>query len=193
MNTSHASPIALLPAESVVLDARPSPSVVWVWLFTKALPTALAAAFVALIAWMFVDAPAQRGGPRPYPALDGIALVASCFVGALLAAQAYNRLLARTYLYRVTSQRFIFAGGILFKTTHSVEHRRVTDVQFTQNLIEQALSLGCVNLSTPGTVKGGSNGKSRAMPELRLEGLADGAAVFEAVADCVRSSHGPAA
>ena len=184
---------SLLPAETVVLDARPSPRIVWVWLFTKALPAALTLSFVAFIAWMFANAPAERGAPHPYTSLEGIAFVAGWFVVALLAAHAYNLLLVQTYIYRVTSHRFIFSGGILFKTTHAVEHRRVTDVQFTQNILEQALSLGCVNLSTPGTVNGGTNGKSRSMPELRLEGLTDGEAVFEAITTCVRTSHGPAA
>ena len=113
-------------------------------------------------------------------------------MSGLLAAHIYNILLLQTYLYRVTSHRFIFAGGILLKTTHAVEHRRVTDVQFSQNIVEQALSLGSVNLSTPGTVNGGANGKNRSMPELRLEGLVNGDEVFEAIANCVRASHGPA-
>lgn len=190
---SSSAPIAqLLPAESVVLDARPSSRLVWVWLFTKALPAALTVSMLAFVTWMFANAPTERGGPHPYTSLQGVGFVVFWFVVGLLAVHAYNLYLVRTYIYRVTSHRFIFAGGILLKTTHAVEHRRVTDVQFTQNIMEQAFSLGSVNLSTPGTVNGGANGKNRSMPELRLEGLMDGEAVFEAITSCVRTSHGPA-
>ena len=191
--TSTPFQMRLLPAESVILEARPAPRVAWVWLFTKALPAALMCAGLAFIAWTILDAPPEREAPRPYSGSAGVAFVGGCFLVCWLVMHGYNVLLARTYLYRVTSHRFIFAGGILRKTTHAVEHRRVADVQFSQNLIEQALSLGCVNLSTPGPVNGGANGKNRSMPELRLEGLVDGESVFQAVSDCVRSSHGPAA
>lgn len=192
MSESTTFQMRLLPAESVILEARPSPRVAWVWLFTKALPAALLFAGAAIFVWLILDSPPERGAPRPYSGTAGVAFVGSCFLGCLLVMQGYNVFLARTYLYRVTSHRFIFAGGILRKTTHAVEHRRATDVQFSQNLIEQVLSLSCVNLSTPGTVNGGANGKNRSMPELRLEGLLDGEAVFQAVSDCIRNSHGPA-
>ncbi len=182
----------LLPLESIVLEARPSPKVAQVWLFTKALPAALMLAGIAFWAWLILNSPAERGAPRPYSGTAGVVFVGGLFVFGLLLMHVYNVFLARTYVYRVTSHRFVFAGGILRKTTHAVEHRRVTDVQLSQNLIEQVLSLGCVNLSTPGTVNGGANGKNRSMPELRLEGLMDAAAVFEVISDHVRISHGPA-
>lgn len=155
MKTHLAQGIGLLPSEAIVLDARPSPRVIWVWLFAKSLPTALMIALLAFIAWTIANAPAEPGGPHPHTSVQGFFFVAASFVLALIAAQACNRALVRTCVYRVTSQRFMFSGGILFKTTHAVEHRRVTDVQFTQNPLEQALSLACVNLSTPGTVRGG--------------------------------------
>jgi membrane protein YdbS with pleckstrin-like domain len=182
----------LLPSESLILEARPSPNVVWVWLFTRALPAAFMMGGFAFFAWIFIDTRAGRGAPPPYTFSAGIMFVSGWFIFGWLAAHIYNLFLVRTYLYRVTSHRFVFAGGILRRTTHAVEHRRVTDVQFSQNILEQALSLGCVNLSTPGTVNGGASGKNRSMPELRLEGLVDGAAVFEAITNCVRASHGPA-
>ena len=85
----------LLPSESVILETRPSPRIVWVWLFTKALPAGLLMAFLALLAWMFINAPAERGAPRPYASTDGIIFVVGCFVAGLLAAQIYNILLGK--------------------------------------------------------------------------------------------------
>jgi uncharacterized membrane protein YdbT with pleckstrin-like domain len=181
----------LLPNETIILETRPSPRVALVWLFTKALPLGLISAVIAFMAWTIINAPQQRGGPSPYPISTGVLVVATVFVVTCLCAYAYNVFLARTFRYYVTSQRFIFAGGILRRITHAVEHRRVTDVQFSQNIVEQTLSLGSVNLSTPGTANPAPNAKNRAMPELRLEGLPDGEVVFETISNCVRVACGP--
>lgn len=182
----------LLPAEAIVLEAKPSSKVVGVWFFSKALPFAFLPASVAFISWIFINA-APRGTPQPYAASTGVMFIVSAFAAGAAFAHVYNVFLARTYVYQVTSHRFIFSGGIIRKTTHAVEHRRVTDVQLSKNLAEQVLALSSVNLSTPGTVNGGPNAKNRSMPELRLEGLTDGETVFEAISNCVRQSQGPAA
>ena len=181
----------LLHTEMIVLEATPSPKVVGVWFFSKALPFAFLPAGIAFFSWIFINA-APRGTPQPYAATTGVIFVGVVFLAALVLAHFYNVFLARTYVYQVTSNRFIFSGGIIRKTTHAVEHRRVTDVQLSKNLAEQALALSSVNLSTPGTVNGGPNAKNRSMPELRLEGLTNGETVFEAISNCVRQSHGPA-
>jgi uncharacterized membrane protein YdbT with pleckstrin-like domain len=180
----------LLSAETIILEARPSRRVTSVWLFTKALPIAFMTAVTTFIIWMIVNAPAQRGMPTAYPFSTGLLLVVGAFVAAWLCAHVYNVYLARTYVYYLTSQRFIIEGGILRRTAHAVEHRRVTDVQLSQNAIEQMFALGSVNLSTPGTANVGSNSKNRSMPELRLEGLTDGEAVFEAVSNCIGMARG---
>ena len=182
----------LLPMETIVLETKPSRKVVGVWLFTKAFPAALWAAMCAAPVWFIFINPSPRGAPPPHPQSIGFLFVGVVFLAVWLTAHVYNLFLARSYAYQVTSHRFIFTGGIIRRTTHAVEHRRVTDVQFSQNLAEQALSLSSVNLSTPGTVNGGPNAKNRSMPELRLEGLTDGEKVFEVISTCVRESHGPA-
>jgi len=181
----------LLPTETILLEAKPSPKVAGVWLFSKAFPLAFMAAGISFFCWIFINA-APRGTPQPYAFSTGVAFVVIVFLVASVLAHIYNVFLARTYVYQVTSHRFIFTGGIIRKTTHAVEHRRVTDVQFSKNLAEQVLAVSSVNLSTPGTVNGGPNAKNRSMPELRLEGLTDGETVFEAISNCVRESHGPA-
>jgi uncharacterized membrane protein YdbT with pleckstrin-like domain len=180
----------LLPTETILLEVRPSRRVTSVWLLTKALPIALMAAVVTFFVWMIVNAPPQRGMPAPYPFSTGLLIIAVAFAVAWLCAHVYNMYLAHTYVYYLTSQRFIIEGGILRRTAHAVEHRRVTDVQYSQNIIEQIFTLGSVNLSTPGTANAGPNSKSRSMPELRLEGLVDGEAVFEAVSNCIRTARG---
>jgi len=181
----------LLPTETIILETKPSPKVVGVWFFTKALPLALMVLLFGIPAWLIFNA-SPRGTAPPYDKFTGVVVVSSAFLAVCFGAHVYNVFLSRTYAYRVTSHRFIFSGGIFRRTTHAVEHRRVTDIQTSQNLAEQFFSLSSVNLSTPGTVNGGANGKNRSMPELRLEGLTDGDAVFEAISNCVRQSHGPA-
>ena len=181
-----------LPAEEILLEARPLPTVTLVWLFTKALPLAFSITFpVAFFTSVIFNQPEHRGAQPPLAWSSVFLLVAVAFAIVLLCVHLYNSMLARTYVYYVTNQRIVIEGGILRRTAHAVEHRCVTDVQLSQNLAEQLLSLGTVNLSTPGTANAGLKGKSRSMPELHLEGLADVHKVFDVVANCVRSTHGP--
>ena len=127
----------LLPNESLLFEARPVPGLSLVWLFNRALAFAIYGAGLAFIGWIFFNSPPERGKPPPYPFALGWAVVAVAFGLSWLLAYAYCRALVKTFRYQVTSQRFIFSGGIVRRVIHAVEHRRVTDVQLSQNPIEQ--------------------------------------------------------
>jgi hypothetical protein len=180
----------LLPNESILFEARPVRKLSLVWLFSKALPFGFYGAGLSLPAWIIVNSPPARGMPPPYPFALGWAVAAAAFAVSWLLAYVYYRSLVSTYHYQVTNQRFIFAGGILRRVVHAVEHRRVTDVQLSQNLVEQWLSLSSISLFTPGTASVRPNSRNQPMPELRLEGLPNGQQVFALVSDCTHKAKG---
>ena len=178
----------LLPGETVLLEAKPSANVAITWLFSKALPIGFYAGLLLLVSWIFFNSPPERGKPPPYSFLVGALVVVGGFLVAWGIAHLYCRQLAQSFKYLVTSQRFIFSGGIARRVLHAVEHRRVTDVQLSQNPIEQLAKLSSVSLFTPGTASVRPNSKNQPMPELRLEGLPNGEEVFALVSACVQKA-----
>ena len=178
----------LLPGETVLLEAKPSANVSITWLFSKALPFALYATLALLASWVFFNSPPERGNPPPYSFSFGASVVLGGFLVIWAITYAYCRKLAQSFEYTVTSQRFIFSGGIVRRVLHAVEHRRVTDVQLSQNPIEQLVKLSSVSLFTPGTASVRPNAKNQPMPELRLEGLPNGEEVFSLVSACVQKA-----
>jgi uncharacterized membrane protein YdbT with pleckstrin-like domain len=179
----------LLAGETVLLNAKPARGVATVWFFTKAVPQAFLVTVLAFLPWMLFNSPPERGQPAPYSFATGIGVLASVFVVAAVVGYVYVLALARTYEYAVTDQRFLFSGGILRKVRHAVEHRRVTDVQLSENIVEQVVKLSSVSLFTPGTASVRPNAKNQPMPELRLEGLPNGEEVMAVVSECVRKAR----
>jgi uncharacterized membrane protein YdbT with pleckstrin-like domain len=138
---------------------------------------------------MMFNAPAQRGAAPPYGLGDTVAVVGAVVVISLVLTYAYLSVLAKTYSYNITDKRFVFTGGVLRKVVHAVEHRRVTDVQLSQNLAEQIFKVYSVNLFTPGTASVRPNAKNQPMPELRLEGIPNGPEVFALVSELLAKAR----
>ncbi len=67
--------------------------------------------------------------------------------------------------YYVTNQRCVLHGGIWRKTVRSIPYHRITDVEASQNAIEQLLGISSLRIFTPGT---GGQGA-----EISFEGLKD--------------------
>jgi uncharacterized membrane protein YdbT with pleckstrin-like domain len=178
----------LLQGETVLLEAKPSTNVAITWLFSKALPIALYAGILLLVSWIFFNSPPERGKPPPYSFSVGALFVVTGFLVVWVIAYVYCRQLAQSFKYTITSQRFIFSGGIVRRVLYAVEHRRVTDVQLSQNPIEQLVRLSSVSLFTPGTASVRPNSKNQPMPELRLEGLQNGEEAFALVSACVQKA-----
>lgn len=178
----------LLPSETLIADLAPELKLNRVWFLSRGISTAAVTAAVAWLPWVIFNSPAERGAAPPYGPWAGVAAIGVVFVLMLAASFAYLTSLANTYRYSITSKRFIFTGGLLRKVMHAVEHRRVTDVQLAQNLAEQMLGLYSINLFTPGTASVRPNARNQPMPELRLEGIKDGPAVFAMVSECLASA-----
>jgi uncharacterized membrane protein YdbT with pleckstrin-like domain len=179
----------LLASETSISEIRPVPRLNKVWLLSRGLSIALLAALVSFLPWMMFNAPAQRGTPPPYGLGATVAVVATVFAISLMLAYAYLTVLAKTYSYNITDKRFVFTGGVLRKVIHAVEHRRVTDVQLSQNVAEQIFKVYSVNLFTPGTASVRPNAKNQPMPELRLEGIPNGPEVFALISESLAKAR----
>lgn len=89
---------------------------------------------------------------------DPFQLMLKCWGWALfialtitLCAQLYFIYLRKSYTYIITNKRCVFIGGILKITERLVLHKKVTDVQRTQNIIKRILGGWNIQIFTPGT------------------------------------------
>jgi uncharacterized membrane protein YdbT with pleckstrin-like domain len=85
----------------------------------------------------------------------------------------YHVYLRKTYEYYITNQRVVFKGGILLKRLRSVPYHKITDVEVSQNIIEQFLNLSTLRLHTAGM--------GTAMAEIRFIGIKDASTPEKAI------------
>lgn len=97
-----------------------------------------------------------------------------------IAIQAYLFFLRRTYHYIITDRRCIFIGGILKRVERTVPHKKITDIQRSQNIIERMLGIWNVQVFTPGTASV-QIGHAKAKAELNFDGLTESEEVYEAI------------
>ena len=166
------SNIALNDGEKILWQGRPEASVLGVWFFTKVIGTALIASFLTfwslgVFGGIWAAATNEGQGFNPLSSI-GQALrivVPLC----ALAAFAYVVALRKTYQYFVTNQRLVFIGGLLMKKRRSVHYHKVTDVEVSQNFLEQLLGIRSLKIFTAGTSSMGGWGWERA--EITFAGL----------------------
>jgi uncharacterized membrane protein YdbT with pleckstrin-like domain len=162
--------------ERLIHELHPEPAVVVVWLFTKCLLPALPVALLSFFACAVVGGALQIGvGPDREPPF-GAALVIAAIVGAAVVVLCitYCVFLRTTYVYYVTDQRCVFHGGILRRVERSVPYHKVTDVETSRNILEQALGIATVKVFTPGTASNRRSPFGGTEAELTFVGLADG-------------------
>jgi uncharacterized membrane protein YdbT with pleckstrin-like domain len=83
----------------------------------------------------------------------------------------YAYALINTHHYYITNQRVIFEGGILISKKHTMPFSKITDVELSQNIIEQACKISSLKLFSPGT---GSDPRSRfKKADVQFEGIPD--------------------
>jgi uncharacterized membrane protein YdbT with pleckstrin-like domain len=83
----------------------------------------------------------------------------------------YAYALIGTHHYYITDQRVVFEGGILISKKHSMPFSKITDVEISKNIIEQACRISSAGIYSPGT---GSDPRSRLKkPDILFEGIAD--------------------
>lgn len=87
-------------------------------------------------------------------------------IGLILIIFIYLVFLWKTYSYKVTDRGIYFKGGIIVRKQKFVPFFKITNVETTQNIIEQMLGINKLGFQTAGT--GG-----RPTPEIVFEGLED--------------------
>ncbi len=95
--------------------------------------------------------------------------------------QIYLHYLMKTYRYIITNRRCIFIGGIFKRVERSVPHKKITDIQRSQNIIERILGIWNIEVFTPGTASI-QVGYRKARAELNFDGLINSEVVYESVA-----------
>jgi len=179
------------PSEEKILhELKPDVKLIFIWFFSKSLTHGLAAAFIpAFIWWGYVTFSNLSKGIfveefRFYLTV-GLVLFG---IGTSL-SYLYVRALINTITYYVTDRKCVWSGGIVRKVEHSVSYYKITDVERSQNLIEQILEISTINIFTPGTSSMGTGlgARARTMPELRFEGLTMSAEVAETINENVRN------
>ncbi len=99
--------------------------------------------------------------------------------------QIYLIFLRKTYIYTVTNKRCVFQGGLLKKIERSVSHKKITDVQRSQNILEQILGIENIQVFTPGTASM-AFGNRQPQAELNFDGLVDGDELAGMINQCVQ-------
>ena len=163
--------IVLNDGEKILWQGKPDASVLGVWFFTKVVWFVLIATFFTFWSFMFIGgmwAAANRAKDfNPFvPAGQALMLIVPL---SALAASVYCAILRGTYRYLITNQRLVFIGGLLMRRRRSVHYHKVTDVQVSQNFLEQILGIRSLEIFTPGTSSMVGWGKERA--EITFSGL----------------------
>ena len=150
-------PLALSEGEAILWTGAPSPVVLGVWLGTKVLPFMLVSTFVVFWAFGFFGgmwAVTSGAGKdfNPFGLAGGAVFKVSPL--ALLLSCGYCWRLRQTYRYFITNQRAVFVGGLLVQKRRSVHYHKITDVEVSRNLLEQAFGLGSLKVFTAGSTGG---------------------------------------
>ena len=78
---------------------------------------------------------------------------------------AYLIFLCKTYRYTITDKGIYFKGGIIVRSNKFVPFFKVTDVEVSQNLLEQILGINKLKFHTAGSM--------HMKPEIMFEGIVD--------------------
>ncbi len=122
--------------EELILEMRPH----WMALVAPVLATIL------IVVAMIV---ANAYVPDSWPGWVHLVIILAGL--ALIAAKPLRRILAwATSLFVVTSDRIVHRSGLFAKQSMEIPLENVTDVRFSQNVLERALGAGSLILESPG-------------------------------------------
>lgn len=182
--------------EKILHDIKPEQKLIAIWFFTKCLTHGLATAFIPMMVWWFYATFANLSKVIIFEEYSFFIKMGLLLLGiGISISYLYNRALINTISYYVTDRKCVWSGGILRKVEHSVSYHKITDIERSQNLIEQILKLSTASLFTPGTssMGAGLGARAKTMPELMFEGLAPevSSQVSETINENVRKYGNP--
>lgn len=141
-------------AEQTYYESKPSGKVVISWLFTKLLLYLLIYGFA--FGYVFFRTEFDFGWfSRSF---------LSIIIGLIVIIFLYLIFLWKTYSYKVTDKGIYFKGGIIVRKQKFVPFFKVTNVETSQNIIEQMLGINKIGFQTAG-----AGGQPK--PEIMFEGL----------------------
>jgi uncharacterized membrane protein YdbT with pleckstrin-like domain len=170
-------PLTLSQGETILWTGAPSPAVLGMWLATKVLPFVVGSTFLVFWAmglfggmWAMSSGAGQNFNPfgvagQVLPKVAPLAFLLACL---------YCWRLRKTYRYFITNQRAVFAGGLVVEKRRSVHYHKITDIEVSRNLLEQAFGLASLRIFTAGSTRGYASwpwGGDRA--EITFPGLRD--------------------
>jgi uncharacterized membrane protein YdbT with pleckstrin-like domain len=129
-------------------------------------------------------------GQAPHAIRSMGLLSAVVFALAFIFSFLYAYLLRGTFRYYITTQRCVFAGGILRYRERSIPYHKITDVELSRNILERILGISSIRVFTPGTSSNLSWGPfgGGQSPELKYEGLEESEEQTESINLHVRDS-----
>jgi len=145
--------------ERTYYESKPSGKVVVTWIFTKLLLSLFMIGF--LFGFIFLGAKEEG-----HSLFGNIGIVLAIATGLIILIFIYLVFLWKTYSYKVTDKGIYFKGGIIVRKQKFVPFFKITNVETTQNLIEQMLGINKIGFQTAGT--GG-----QPIPEIVFEGIED--------------------
>lgn len=173
--------------EEVIHELKPDSKLLFIWFFTRCmLHGLLVGVMPALYGWIYMTLMRKDiAAIESEWVLIGSVLFLVFVVGTVLSF-VYHRYLLASITYFITDRRCVWKGGILKKTEHTVSYHKITDVERSQNLIEQILKISTINLFTPGTASMKMGAASQVTPELCFEGLTCSDEQAETINDQIR-------
>ncbi len=196
--------------EKIELEESPSEKILTVWFFTKTITYSIATMFFLFMAIFFVNALTtistieqrekseiveqsdlvDKGVDDKSQEVDvnhpfiifveywGWALAVVGLIS--IAIQIYLIFLRKTYRYIITNRRCIFIGGILKRVERTVPHKKITDIQRSQNILERILGVWNVQVFTPGTASM-QIGQAKSRAELNYNGVINSEVMYEVI------------
>ncbi len=190
--------------EVLKLDINPNEKILVIWFFTKMITYSVAAMFFIFMAFFFIntwtlteeieaanrektDESALVRDEKVKEIKHPFIIIIDHWQWALavvflisIATQLYFVFLKKTYRYIITDRRCIFIGGILKRVERSVPHKKITDIQRSQNILERMLGIWNVQIYTPGTASM-QLGNAKAKAELNFDGLSNSEELYELI------------
>ena len=143
----------LQKSEKIFYEAGPKSSILVIWFFTKVLFGTFIFGFLSFWASGFFGGffIAIFKPDNPENLLSFWQMIPTILPLFVIIAFVYTYYLRKTYRYYVTSQRVAFEGGIILKKTISVPYNKITNIDMTQNIVEQILKIYSLEIQTAGT------------------------------------------
>jgi uncharacterized membrane protein YdbT with pleckstrin-like domain len=131
--------------EKILYESRPDSKNLWVWLFTKVIGVGILLLFISFIFFMNFYLTEKMTNPESLINLTNPIII---FIILLILIFLYQIPLLKTYYFYITNKKIILKGGIFIKRKKTIPFHKITDIEISQNIIEQIFNLYKINVHT---------------------------------------------